>query len=580
MVLLGSAFLLVPILQLLPEWDFGRTRNAQHLVEHTLQALRASALLLATIVDAESGQRGYLLTGDNRQLAPYQTALLNQQQARQALRQLTANNAGQQARITRLDRLMETRLSEMSRILALYGVEGRSAALAAGTSEDTRVMDEIRDLLSEVDQEEYGLLRQHSKSAEAQAAHLTWTLRTGGALLLILLIVGGVVSEGDIWDHQRVAAASRENQERLQMAQHVARIGTFEWNLQTGVRQRTPELEAMYGLPPGGFDASRKSWLDLVHPEDREPAARRMLEALETGSFEAEWRVIWPDGTTRWIFGRAWAFKDDAGKPLRLVGAIVDVTERKEAELDVLRINAELEQRVGQRTLQLEAANRELEAFSYSVSHDLRAPLRGIDGWSLALAEDYDSVLDDRARQYLNRVRSEAQRMGHLIDDMLQLSRVTRGEMKSDTVDLTTLANHITARLRDAEPQRSMEFVIEPELVAVGDGRLLEIALTNLFSNAVKFTGARDKACIEFGRLKKEGETTFYVRDNGAGFNMDNAGKLFGAFQRLHKASEFPGSGIGLATVQRVVRRHGGRVWAEAHVNCGATFSFTLGASS
>ncbi len=441
-------------------------------------------------------------------------------------------------------------------------------------------MDEIRDLLSEVDQEEYGLLRQRTKAAEAQAAHLTWTLRTGGALLLILLIVGGVVSESDIWDHQRVAAASRENQERLRMAQHVARIGTFEWNLQTGVRQRTPELEAMYGLPPGGFDASRKSWLDLVHPEDREPAARRMQEALETGSFEAEWRVIWPDGTTRWIFGRAWAFKDDAGKPLRLVGAIVDVTERKEAELDVLRINAELEQRVGQRTLQLEAANRELEAFAYSVSHDLRAPLRGIDGWSLALAEDYDAVLDDRARQYLNRVRSEAQRMGHLIDDMLQLSRVTRGEMKSDTVDLTTLANHITARLRDAEPERSMEFVIEPELVAVGDGRLLEIALTNLFSNAVKFTGARDKACIEFGRLKKEGETTFYVRDNGAGFNMDNAGKLFGAFQRLHKASEFPGSGIGLATVQRVVRRHGGRVWAEAHVNCGATFSFTLGASS
>jgi light-regulated signal transduction histidine kinase (bacteriophytochrome) len=152
--------------------------------------------------------------------------------------------------------------------------------------------------------------------------------------------------------------------------------------------------------------------------------------------------------------------------------------------------------------------------------------------------------------------------------------------MKLDQVDLTALANSITVGLRDAQPERSMEFVIEPELVALCDGRLLEIALTNLFSNAVKFTGMRDKALIEFGRIEKEGEMAFYVRDNGAGFDMAYAGNLFGAFQRLHKASEFPGSGIGLATVQRVVRRHGGRAWAEARVNCGATFWFTLGASA
>jgi signal transduction histidine kinase len=221
-----------------------------------------------------------------------------------------------------------------------------------------------------------------------------------------------------------------------------------------------------------------------------------------------------------------------------------------------------------------------LEAFAYSVSHDLRAPLRGIDGWSLALLEDYGALLDDGARQYLNRVRAETQRMGNLIDDMLQLSRVNRGELKLDQVDLTAMANHIAGRLRDAQPERSMEFVIEPELAAFGDGRLIEIAMTNLFSNAVKFTEERDKALIEFGRLDKEGEMAFYVRDNGAGFDMAYAGKLFGAFQRLHKVSEFPGTGVGLATVQRVVRRHGGRVWAVASVNHGATFFFTLGASS
>jgi signal transduction histidine kinase len=198
----------------------------------------------------------------------------------------------------------------------------------------------------------------------------------------------------------------------------------------------------------------------------------------------------------------------------------------------------------------------------------------------LALLEDYGGSLDDAGRQYLNRVRSETQRMGHLIDDMLQLSRVSRGEMKADPVDLASLANGITAKLQDAQPERSMEFVIEPHLVASGDGRLLDIALTNLLSNAVKFTGTRNKALIEFGRIEKEGEMAFYVRDNGVGFDMAHTGNLFGAFQRLHKVSEFPGSGIGLATVQRVVRRHGGRVWAEAFLDRGATFWFTLGGRS
>jgi light-regulated signal transduction histidine kinase (bacteriophytochrome) len=304
---------------------------------------------------------------------------------------------------------------------------------------------------------------------------------------------------------------------------------------------------------------------------------RQMQEAAATGGFEAEWGVIWPSGVKRWLFGRVCVLNDETGKPLRVIGAIVDVSERKRAELEVLRSNANLEQRVHQRTIQLEAANKELAAFSYSVSHDLRAPLRGIDGWSLALLEDYDAKLDDGARQYLNRVRSETQRMGHLIDDMLQLSRVTRDDMKVDPVDLTLLANSISAKLRAAQPERSMEFFIEPDLIASGDGRLLEIALTNLFGNAVKFTGTRDKAFIEFGKLEKEGEMAFYIRDNGAGFDMAYAGTLFGPFQRLHKVSEFPGTGIGLATVQRVIHRHGGRVWADARVNCGATFFFTLG---
>jgi light-regulated signal transduction histidine kinase (bacteriophytochrome) len=254
-----------------------------------------------------------------------------------------------------------------------------------------------------------------------------------------------------------------------------------------------------------------------------------------------------------------------------------DITAHKRADEESRRLNTELEQRVRARTAQLEASNKELEAFVYSASHDLRAPLRGIDGWSLALVEDYGNQLEPGALNYLDRVRSETHRMGHLIDDLLQLSRISRSEMHRDTVDLSRAAESIAARLREAHPKRQLEFTIQPAITAFGDGRLLEVALTNLLQNAVKFSGSRAHARIQFDAVEREGQTVFTVRDNGVGFDMAYASHLFGPFQRLHSDSEFPGSGIGLATVQRVIHRHGGRVWAEAEPGQGATFYFTLG---
>lgn len=235
-----------------------------------------------------------------------------------------------------------------------------------------------------------------------------------------------------------------------------------------------------------------------------------------------------------------------------------------------------LAQRVEERTAQLQAANRELETFAYSVSHDLRAPLRGIDGWSLALVEDYSSQLDANARQYLDRVRSETQRMGRLIDDILRLSRVSRVDMQPSPIDLSVLARVIAQRLQDAHPDRQLDFHIQPDLRAWGDGQLLEIALSNLLDNAVKFTGPRPIAHIEFGQTQLDGKTVYYVRDNGVGFDMAYAKKLFGAFQRMHRPAEFPGTGVGLATVQRIIHRHGGTIWADTARDQGATFYFTL----
>jgi signal transduction histidine kinase len=240
------------------------------------------------------------------------------------------------------------------------------------------------------------------------------------------------------------------------------------------------------------------------------------------------------------------------------------------------KTSVELEQRVAERTAQLESTNKELEAFSYSVSHDLAAPLRSIDGFSQALLEDYEEALDANGKDYLRRVRGATQHMGQLIDDLLNLSRVSRKEMQRERVDLSGLARDIAAELKRSDGARQVNFAIGDEFSAVGDSGLLRIALANLLGNAWKFTGNKPRATIEFGAMLDNGKPTFFVRDDGAGFDMAYASKMFAPFQRLHATTEFDGTGIGLATVQRIIYRHGGRVWAEGEVERGATFYFTL----
>jgi PAS domain S-box-containing protein len=253
-----------------------------------------------------------------------------------------------------------------------------------------------------------------------------------------------------------------------------------------------------------------------------------------------------------------------------------EITRRIRAEEALSQLNASLERRVIERTNELAAANRELSAFAYSVSHDLRAPLRSITGFSQALTEDHSDQLDTTGQDYLARLQAAGQRMGQLIDDLLQLSRVTRSEMHRDNVDLSKLAHDIVSDLQQAEPDRSATITITPGILTRGDQRLLQIVMENLLSNAWKFSSHHEHATITFGMLNQEHNPIYFVRDDGAGFDMDYADKLFGAFQRLHTTEEFEGSGIGLATVQRIIHRHGGEIWAEAAPEQGATFYFKL----
>jgi PAS domain S-box-containing protein len=375
----------------------------------------------------------------------------------------------------------------------------------------------------------------------------------------------------------RAEATLADTDERLQLALAAGKMGIWTRELDgQGRVHLSPELETIAGLGPGEFAGTEQAFYELVHPEDRELVRGALARAIAIRSdYEVEFRFLPRGREPGWMLGRGRAYYDAAGQPLRLAGVAIDITARKTADLEISRLNAKLEERVRERTAQLEATNRELEAFAYSVSHDLRAPLRAIRGFSEVLLEHHASQLDAPGQDLLRRACEASHRMSTLIDELLKLSRVGRSDLRWQPVNLSALAESIATELRKAEPERAVDVAIEPNRRAEGDERLLGIVLDNLLRNAWKFTGHQPRARVELG-FTTEPEPAFFVRDNGVGFDMAHAGKLFGVFQRLHSMSDFPGTGVGLAIVQRIIQRHGGRVWAAGLVNQGATFYFTL----
>lgn len=435
-------------------------------VDYTWQAIDQVERIIGSAKDAETGNRGYLLTGDERYLEPYISARRELPGELDRLQGLLGDNPAGQKKLTEMRSVVNRRVALLEKGIALRrsgDTDSSHELVLSGTGKAQ--MDHLRSLADQMEAEEHQLLLERTATAKSSAKRARYTLAFASGLDFLLIVL-------------------------------MFRYFVIERHLR------------------------------LVSQRDSKRLAAARAEA------------------------------DVRANEVRL-------------------LNATLEERVKLRTAELEAINSELEAFSYSVSHDLRAPLRTIDGFSLALEEDYASAVDDTGRDYILRVRNGVQRMGQLIDALLQLSRITRAGITREHFNISDMADSIAADLKEHNHGRDLTFNIEKDLAAYADPRLVRVAMENLLGNAVKFSSKVSSSVVDFGWDPEQ--KAWYVRDNGAGFDMYYADKLFNAFNRLHGDKDFKGSGIGLATVARVVHRHQGRIWADSAVNHGATFWFTLG---
>jgi PAS domain S-box-containing protein len=530
-------------------------------VQQAHEVLRELEDVSAAYARSVSARRAYVVAGDGSQLDEIPKLDARMTGALSTVRTLLSDSPDQLGRLETFARRLDQRLAILDAAVERRRVDGSSAETADGLALTVG----IRAIREEIEGEENRLLAERDARTRHDLA-VTEVAEVVGTIVsvAILLIAFGRLRQ-EIGRRERSERALRASEGFLQsIVENIPHMIFVKEAAELRFERINRAGEQLLGLSredligKNDFDFFPVDQAKFFQERDRETLDNRVVVDIPEEPIETK-------GGTRWLHTKKVPVVDDHGVAKFLLGISDDMTERREA---ALALKAAHEAAA--------AAIQELEAFSYSVAHDLRAPLRAIDGFSQALEEDCSDKLDEEGKDYLRRVRASAQHMARLIDGLLGLSRLSRGELLREKVDLTQLARQAAGRLRETSPERQVELVVDEGLEAVGDARLLTAALDNLLGNAWKFTGKSPHARVEFGRQAHEGNPVFFVRDNGVGFEQAYAQKLFGAFQRLHSATEFEGSGIGLATVQRIVRRHGGRVWAQGEVGRGATFYFTL----
>ncbi len=576
-IVFGYAIVLV----ILAVMVFLAFRNANELFVSNRQLVVSNAFLaeldstLALLVDAETGQRGYVITGEERFLVSYSIALSTINQHVVRLRGHVATSSIQQSYLATLEPLLKARLASVQETVDLrrnLGFEIARDRIATGAGK--ALMDKIRATVAAMKAEEVTVLERRIDAAAAASRSTAIVFTVLSVMVALSLVSSYYFFRRDLHARTRAATLAAAHTAEIRDLYDHAPCGYHSVD-DRGIIVRINETELAWLGYSRDEVVGKFTLADLITPASMKLMADNFVLLKDRGwTKNLEFEMRRKDGSTFYSLLSATAIKDADGKFVRSRSTMFDITDHKRAEAEIHRLNTDLRRRA----VELDAVNHELEAFSYSVSHDLRAPLRSLHGFSTALLEDYADIVDEQGKDYLHRIRNAAQRMAILIDDLLNLSRITRAELNRKTVDLSELARAVVDELVAGQPERTVRVEIQPELTVEADPHLLRAALANLIGNAWKFTAKQPDATIMVGAHDNSDERVFFVRDNGAGFDMTYAHKLFGAFQRLHHVDEFEGTGIGLATVQRIIHRHGGRIWAESEVNKGATFYFTLNA--
>jgi PAS domain S-box-containing protein len=563
------------------------------LVVHTREVLDTLDKFSTDVKNGQIAAVDYYSNGSEQQVKVFEGAQADAHKTLVELRPLLFDNPTQIKNLDTLSPLADQAWHLLGSVIQLHR-EGKTGAdgLKSVNEEARRITPPLIKALADMISEENHLLETRTAEAGITATRARRLQVAGGISAVALLIficllflretsirtnVEGQLEETNSQLEQRIAERTSELEKALQVVrkQNEEPFRLFISNVRDyailildkagNVVSWNIGAERIKGYCAEEIIGQHFSVFYAAEDVEQGKAALALKTATEKGRSEDEgWRVR-KDGSRFWASVSVTALRDEHGE-LHGYGKVTrDMTERKRSE-EEMRV----------RTAQLEISNKELEAFCYSVSHDLRAPLRAIDGFSQAVIQDSGDQLDSRGKEHLKRVCAATHRMGVLIDDLLNLSRISRADMRFQTVDLSQLANEIARDLHADDPARKAEFVIAKDLRATGDPHLVQVVLQNLIGNSWKFASKQELTRIEIGRNDSNGSSSFYVADNGAGFDPAHADRLFGAFQRLHSVSEFPGTGVGLATVQRIINRHGGKIWADAEVDRGATFHFTL----